>query len=217
MEVWPRGRILASFLDGVTVIGELAATFTTADWHAPTPCGDWRAADVAGHLRCVADNLGEYLDTAPHSRLATLMAADVDAEERERMLARQNAAELVALGRAPGPVSVRAFAVAARTQARRLPALWSRPYYRYGGRDVTVGEAVGALCVEWHVHAWDLARARGMDYRPADPATLVAGWRTGLPYLPIGGGDPWPAVLRAYGRAALAEGAPAPWSPPRAV
>lgn len=216
MEVWPRGRVLASFLDGVTVVGELAATFTTADWHAPTPCGDWHAADVAGHLRCVADNLGEYLDTAPHSRLATLMAADVDAGELERMLARQNAAELVALGRTPGPVSVRAFATAARTQARRLPALWSRTYYRYDGRDVTVGEAVGALCVEWHVHAWDLARARGMDYRPADPATLVAGWRTGLPYLPIGGGDPWTAVLRAYGRARLAEGTHAPWSPSRA-
>ena len=214
--MWPRARTLASFLDGVTVICELAATFTTADWHAPTPCGDWRAVDLAGHLRCVADNLGEYLDAAPRSRLATVMAADVDTGELERMLARQNAAELVALGRAPGPVSVRAFAVAARQQARRLPSLWSRTYYRYRGADVTVGEAIGGLCVEWHVHAWDLARARGMDYRPADPATLLAGWRTGLRHRPVGGGEPWKTVLRAYGRG-LAGDLPAPWSPPRAV
>ncbi|HEY3682636.1 MAG TPA: maleylpyruvate isomerase N-terminal domain-containing protein [Streptosporangiaceae bacterium] len=217
MDLWPRARTLASFLDGVTVIGELAATFTTVDWHAPTPCGDWRAVDLAGHLRCVADDLGENLDTAPYGRLATLMAADVDAEERDRMLARQNAAELVALGRVTGPVSVRAFAAAARAHARRLPELWGRTYYRYRGDDVTVGEAVGALCVEWHVHAWDLARARGMDYRPADPATLLAGWRTGLPHRPVGGGDPWLAVLRAYGRGALAEGVSAPWSPKHAV
>lgn len=214
--MWPRARTLASFLDGVTVIGELAATFTTADWHAPTPCGDWRAVDVAGHLRCVADNLGEYLDAAPRSRLATLMAADADAAELERMLARQNAAELVTLGHAPGPVSIRAFTTTVREQARRLPSLWSRTYYRYQGADVTVGEAVGGLCVEWHVHAWDLARARGMHYRPADAATLLAGWRSGLRHRPVGSGEPWTTVLRAYGRG-LADELPAPWSPPRAV
>jgi len=34
----------------VTVIRELAAQFTDAMWLAVTPCSEWRAVDLAGHL-----------------------------------------------------------------------------------------------------------------------------------------------------------------------
>ena len=42
----------------------------------------------------------------------------------------------------------------------------------------------GAACAEWHLHAWDLARSQGKDYRPADPDILLLGWRAGMPHLP---------------------------------
>jgi hypothetical protein len=91
----------------------------------------------------------------------------------------------------------------------------------------------GAASVEWHLHAWDLARALGQDYRPADPETLRHGWLAGLPQLPAAGlagcaavpdslacagamrdrggspagpavrDDPWHVMLRASGRTPL--------------
>ena len=43
----------------------------------------------------------------------------------------------------------------------------------------------GAACAEWHLHAWDLARSLGAEYRPEDPAAVLAGWRAGMPHLPV--------------------------------
>src|SRR3984885_5087776 len=106
----PRAGILAAYRDGVTVICELAAQFTDATWLAPTPCAEWRAVDLAGHLRCVADDYHEYLDDAPVSRLARLMATGADSGKLGRKLARQNAAELAALPDAPGPEHIAEFA-----------------------------------------------------------------------------------------------------------
>jgi hypothetical protein len=60
-----RAGVLAAYRDGVTVICELAAQFSDATWLAATPCAEWRAVDLAGHLRCVADDYHEYLDDAP--------------------------------------------------------------------------------------------------------------------------------------------------------
>jgi len=48
-----RASILAAYRDGITVICELAVQFSDAAWQAPTPCTEWRAVDLAGHLRCV--------------------------------------------------------------------------------------------------------------------------------------------------------------------
>ena len=50
---------------------------------------------------------------------------------------------------------------------------------------VTVGGMVGAASVEWHLHAWDLAASLGKDYEPASPELLAAGWRAGMPHLPL--------------------------------
>jgi uncharacterized protein (TIGR03083 family) len=204
MTGWSPDQALAAFRDGVTVICELAAQFSDELWLAPTPCAEWRAVDLAGHLRCVADNYHEYLDDAPDSRLARLLATGVPPDTLARKLARQNAAELAALPEAPGPAQVKAFAESARLYARRLRAAWDRPHHRYGDTAVSTGGMAGLVCAEWHLHAWDLARALGKDYRPARPDVLVTGWRAGVPYLPVpavsAGAGAWHGLLRASGR-----------------
>lgn len=65
----------------------------------------------------------------------------------------------------------------------------------------------GAACAEWHLHAWDLAKALGKDYQPAEPEVILAGWRAGVPQADAdeagedeGSGDPWRSLLRASGR-----------------
>jgi Mycothiol maleylpyruvate isomerase N-terminal domain len=211
-----RTGVLSAYRDGVTVICELAGQFTEATWLGATPCSEWRAVDLAGHLRCVADDYHEYLDDAPDSRLARLLATNASAESLARKLARQNAAELAALPDVSGPEHIAAFAESARSYGRRLPQAWDLPHHRYRGTEVTVGAMAGAAGAEWHLHAWDLARSLGKDYRPADPELVLVGWRAGTPQLwgplavrPVGvgagredpgGGDPWHVMLVASGR-----------------
>jgi uncharacterized protein (TIGR03083 family) len=206
---------MAAYRDGVTVICELAANFTDAQWAAPTPCSEWRACDLAAHLRCMADDYHEYLDDAPASRLARLMATGFPAETLARKLARQNAAELAELPDVPAWEHIRAFAESARSYGRRLPPVWDMPHHRYGGTVVTVGGMAGVACAEWNLHAWDLARSLGMDYRPADPDIVFAGWWEGTPQMrpahplaepalvPMSApveGDVWETLLRVSGR-----------------
>jgi uncharacterized protein (TIGR03083 family) len=168
----------------VTIICEISAQFGDAGWMAPSPCPEWRVIDLAGHLRCVADDFHEYLDDAPASRLARLMARGVHPDTLARKLARQNAAELAALPDASGPEHIEAFASSARAYAQRLLPIWDLPHHQYRDMQVTVGGMAGAACAEWHLHAWDLARAQGKDYRPADPDMLLRGWIAGMPHLP---------------------------------
>ncbi len=205
--------VLAAYDDGVTAICQFAARFGPDTWNAQTPCPEWRAADLAGHLRCVADDFNEYLDDAPVSRYARLMATGAHPDTLARKLARQNAAELATLADAPPAEHIAAFEASARTYAARLAAVWDLPHHQYRDTVVTVAGMAGAACAEWHLHAWDLARALGHDYRPHDPAEVLACWRAGMPHLPVPvarsgwrGGlparstDPWPAVLAVSGR-----------------
>jgi hypothetical protein len=211
-----RAGILAAYRDGITVICELAAQFTDVTWLSPTPCTEWRAVDLAGHLRCVADDYHEYLDDAPDSRLARLMATGAPPDSLARKLARQNAAELAALPDVPGEDHIGAFAESARDYGRRLALLtatgtWEQPHHVYRGNVVTVGAMAGSACSEWHLHAWDLARSLGKDYRPAEPGLVLAAWRAGMPQLwsadgmsagapVLDGDDPWQVLLGASGR-----------------
>ena len=200
-----RAGVLAAYRDGIMVICELAAQFSDANWLAATPCADWRAVDLAGHLRCIADDYHEYLDDAPASRLARLMAANAPADSLARKLARQNAAELATLPDAPGPEHIMAFAESARSYGRRLPQSWDLTHHSYRGTEVTVGAMAGAACAEWHLHAWDLARSLGKDYRPANPGLVLAAWRGVMPQLwPELAGrddlDPWHYLLTASSR-----------------
>jgi hypothetical protein len=183
MTDWAPSPALAACHSGVTVICELAAQFTDQAWAAPTTCPEWRAVDLAGHLRCGADDYHEYLDDAPVSRMARLMARGRSPESLARKLTRQNAAELVALPDATGPEHIAAFAVAARAYADRALRVWDLPHHRFGDTVVTVGGMVGAACAEWHLHAWDLAAALGKEYQPASPELLAAGWQAGMPHL----------------------------------
>lgn len=200
MIAWSRTRALAAYHDGVTVICQLAGQITDEGWDAPTPCSEWRAIDLAAHLRCVADDYHEYLDDAPASRLTRLMASGAPAETIARKLARQNAAELAVLPDASGPEHIEAFAVSARSYARRLQRSWDLPHHRYRDTEISAGGQAGTACAEWHLHAWDLARSQGKDYRPAWPELLAAGWKAGLPQLPLPEGDAWHALLRGSGR-----------------
>jgi uncharacterized protein (TIGR03083 family) len=205
--------VLAAYDDGVTAICQLAARFGLGTWIAQTPCPEWRAADLAGHLRCVADDFNEYLDEAPVSRYARLMATGAHPDTLGRKLARQNAVELATLADAPPAEHIAAFEASARFYAGRLSAVWDLPHHQYRDKVVTVAGMAGAACAEWHLHAWDLAMALGEDYRPHDPAAVLACWRAGMPHRPVPaarsgwrGGlvvrstDPWHAVLAASGR-----------------
>jgi uncharacterized protein (TIGR03083 family) len=230
--------VLAAYDAGVAAICQLASQFDEATWPAQTPCPEWRAFELAGHLRCIADDFHEYLDEAPVSRYARLMATGAHPDTLCRKLARQNAAELAALADAPPADHIAAFAVLARGYAARLGAVWDLPHHQYRDTVVTVGGMAGAACAEWHLHAWDLARALGTDHRPAEPAAVLAGWRAGMPHLPLAAAgspgaragrpaDPWHAVLAASGRptgagqaaaeaaAAVAAGAAGAAIPPR--
>src|ERR1700755_2039080 len=140
---WSPAPGLVAYRDGVTVICELAAQFGPQAWDAATPCADWRAADLAGHLRCVADDFNEYLDEAPVSRYARLMATGAHPDTLGRKLARQNAAELGALADAPPAEHITAFAWSARSYGHRLTAVWDLPHHQYRDTVVTVGGMAG--------------------------------------------------------------------------
>ena len=130
--------VLAAYYDGVAAICQLAGRFDEDGWNAQTPCPEWRASEVAGHLRCVADNYHEYLDEAPASRYARLMATGSHPETISRKLARQNSAELAALSDAPPAEHIAAFAAAARAYASRLAPVWDLPHHQYRDSVVTV-------------------------------------------------------------------------------
>ena len=166
--------VLAVYNAGIAAICRLASQFDEASWNAQTPCPEWRALDLAGHLRCVADDFHEYLDEAPVSRYARLMATGAHPDSISRKLARQNAAELAALADATPGQHIAAFAAAARRYAARLGAVWELPHHQYRDTVVTVGGMAGAAGAEWHLHAWDLAMALGTDYRPADPTAVLS-------------------------------------------
>ena len=123
--------VLRAFEDGVAAIGRLGVAFGIAEeWAARTPCPEWRARDLAGHLRCIADDYHEYLDNAPVSRLARLMATGGSAERIARKLARQNSAELAALPDVPPAEHIRAFTESATRYTARLAPL---PVIRFRG------------------------------------------------------------------------------------
>jgi len=208
-------RLLTAYEAGVTAVCRVAAQFDRSSWAAQTPCPEWRAFELAGHLRCVADDLHEYLDAAPVSRYARLMATGAHPDSLARKLARQNAAELAALADAPPAEHIASFAESARRYATRLRAVWDLPHHQYRDIVVTVGGMAGAACAEWHLHAADLAAAIGTAYHPADPDAILIGWLAGMPHLPPPAPpgrlaswhgrhpDPWQAVLAASGRGAV--------------
>ncbi|GAB3689644.1 hypothetical protein GCM10027589_56960 [Actinocorallia lasiicapitis] len=195
-----RLRVLESYRAGVAAIRQSAAR--CLDWEAPTPCSEWLAIDLAGHLRCVAENYLEYLQDAPDSRVAKLFAQETATAVLIRQQARQNAAELAVLPPESGRERIMSFTVSADAYVDLMPDSWDRTHLIYRGTKFTIGDHAGAAAIEFHLHAWDLARAIGEDYRPDDPELLISAWAWGVPHLPLGANepDPWMKVLRSSGR-----------------
>lgn len=190
-----------SYLQAISAIVDFGGRFTSATWNAATPCPEWRAADLAGHLRCVVDDFHEYLDEAPDSRFARLMGTGAEPATIQRKLARQNAAELAALPEVPPETHIKAFAESALRYTARLGPLLPLPHHSYRDRVISVAGMGGVACVEWHVHAWDLGRVLGEFYRPADPPAVLASWFAGIPHVAVvPDEDPWLSVLKSSGR-----------------
>jgi uncharacterized protein (TIGR03083 family) len=186
-----RDAVLAAYADGVAAVVRLASGIR--DWAAPTPCAGWDARDLAGHVLCVADYYNRLLDAA----LAGNPRRDLP---RGDALTRMNAADLAALPDSGGPGRVAAFQRSAGRHRDRLHAVdWDLVLGSWQDLGpLTVGAHAGLAVGEWHLHAWDFARAAGGDHEPADPATVAAG-RSVLPGA-FPGGPPWAATLRSAGR-----------------
>lgn len=187
-----RERILASYGDGVTAVERVAEA--VLDWGATTPCPEWNATDLAGHLLAVTFYYDGLLEAAMAGQPRTELPIGAD-------LAAMNARDLAALPSGTGPARIGEFVVGARRYLDRIAgADWELVLGHWAGvGPLTLGQHTHLAVGEWHIHAWDLARSAGLDHEPADPETVAEGRRV-LPQ-PLPPGDPWPATLAWAGRA----------------
>src|SRR5947209_1165136 len=95
-----RAGVLAAYRDGVMVICELAAHFSDANWLAATPCAEWRAVDLAGHLRRMA------LARLGPSQVAGQGLPPGQPRARPGRVARRHAAAMAGAGRLGRPRSL---------------------------------------------------------------------------------------------------------------
>jgi uncharacterized protein (TIGR03083 family) len=189
-----RSDVLASFDDGVAAIAD--ASRHIRDWSSPTPCPDWSATDLAGHLLSIVRYYHRLLDAAGEGN-------PINGLPRGPDLAAMNASDLEQLEESAGAERVSEFNDLANSYGTRLAELgdigWDRTL---GIWDVlgplTVGQHTGVAIGEWHVHVWDMARSLGRDHRPNDAFVVAQGNRV-LRDIPADG-DPWLGVLTAYGR-----------------
>jgi uncharacterized protein (TIGR03083 family) len=182
------------FRDAVEGIVRIASAFSEDDWSRPTSCSEWCAGELAAHLRTTAARYHDDLDQAVAGTPAAVHTG-VD-------LAQLNARMVNAVAPDSGFEHIEVFQELALTYAERLPAVWDvRPFT--SGWSASVGEAAGAMAIEWHVHAWDLARSVARDYRPESTTTLASAWQVSLaPFFSVAvpDGDAWDALLLLYSR-----------------
>ena len=201
-----RDAVLAVHRDGIEAVAGFGATAPEELW-TTTVCGVWDAAELAGHVLVVSGWYHEWLDRAE--------AGESDPPFSSRQLATRNQGALNALDAASGPSRLVDFRRSATAYADRLEGAWDLRYgFPFG--TVTAGQHAALGAMEWHAHAWDLARGIGEDHRPVDPETLASGvmeaWsaRHGAvrrtlrrSVIPLARGavrDPWPFLLRNTGR-----------------
>jgi len=183
--------VLAAYDDGLD--GIEAAARGVEDWSAETPCAEWKADDLAGHLVAIVRYYHGLLDAVAAGRPLRGLPAGTNLQAINRR-------DLAVLPPSSGPEWIASFLPLARRYRQRVAAgdwhailgVWERL------GPLTLGEHTGLAIGEWHIHAWDLARAAGRDHRPADPVTVAAGRRILSEQLP--GGDPWLATLTRSGR-----------------
>jgi NAD-dependent dihydropyrimidine dehydrogenase PreA subunit len=184
--------VMMAQLNGVAAVEGFASRLSGGSWWRNTPCPAWTAADLMGHLACMAEDYNHALDAITDGAgEAVLRSADIDQHNAIRLL---EISGLSPLARA------RSFGLAARRFAARTSAFASLHAFNLRARPWTVG-MYGCMCaIEWHVHAWDLGRSIDVSYRPADIPTLLRLWDVAFPYLPLPSGEGWAALLACSGR-----------------
>lgn len=187
-------RVIESYLEGVEALEAIAARMSEGDWQAPSACAGWSATDLAGHILIVAGWWHSWLDRAQQGDSEPPFAwADLDAE---------TGSSLAALPAGTGPDRIAAWRPLAESYAARIPDAWDLPFGAPPATvsvvPLTVGAHAALAAMEWNIHAWDLASARGEDFTPRSGAVLEQGLRVfGVPPQE---GDPWHAVLTVSGR-----------------
>jgi uncharacterized protein (TIGR03083 family) len=157
-----RATVLPLYREGVDAVARVVDGWDDAQWSAPA-CGAWSGTDLAGHVLTV---IGWY-----HSWLDRAEAGDATAAFPIGRLDDETARSLAALPDGTGPERIAEFVREATRYADRLDTHWDLPF-GYPRGTVTAGRHAGLAASEWHLHAWDFARAAGGDHRPQDATTL---------------------------------------------
>jgi hypothetical protein len=188
---YPVERVLSAYRDGVVSLSRLGAK--VVDWRVRTPCPDWNLLDLGGHVLAIARYYHRLLNAALAGEPRTELPRGAE-------LAVINDLDLRSLPQSNGPERFLAFeAVASRYGERLTEVDWSMPLGSWAGLGpVTVGDHTLAAVGEWHLHAWDVARAFGWDYRPDDAEIVLAGRRIfgAVPFED----DDWVSALLSAGR-----------------
>ena len=200
-------EVLALYREGVLAVADRSSL---VEWDVAA-CGAWTAAEVVRHVASAARWYDQWLDRA--------LTGNADPPFPSTELPRRNDEEIHARAAQDPDEAVVEFVDTAGRYADRLSRHWDTPYgYPFG--TVTAGLHAAVAASEWHLHAWDLARAAGDDHRPSDPGALfraagrcvttaqggLAGAaQAGLVRLaaPV---RPWEQMLRASGRRSGAAG-----------
>jgi hypothetical protein len=201
----PRDRVLRLYDEGVDAFAGCTKGLDSDGW-ARAACGEWTAADLARHALAVAGWYHAWLDQAQKGdALPPFAVAELGARNAEAVGSKAGI---------EGPAAATLFVERARAYRDRLPPVWELPF-GYPRGTVTAGLHAGVAAGEWHLHAWDLARARGRGHRPSDAAALYAAGgaclaaaeggasgRVAALLVPLGARlRPWEALLRRSGRA----------------
>jgi len=200
-----RVAVLGEYRDGVRALSEVTMGVDADRW-AVRACGTWTIEEVARHVLAVADWYHAWLDRG--------LAGDGSPPFTSDELEARNAQELARRVAVPGNVAIEQFTERAASYGARVRDAWDTPYGFPSGT-VTAGLHLAVAAAEWHLHAWDVARAVGREHRPGDPETLLnavidcfAVARGGVEgnmlrtFAPAVArfGDPWASLLRRSGR-----------------
>jgi uncharacterized protein (TIGR03083 family) len=196
--------VLPLYLDGVDALARVVEGWGERQWETGA-CGDWSGTDLAGHVLTVIGWYHSWLDRAENGDATPAFPIG--------QLDEQTARSLADLADRTGPERIAAFAREARRYATRLETHWDLPF-GYPRGTVTAGLHAALAASEWHLHAWDFARAAGADHLPADARTLYVACAECLLAAQDGLGatiqrklaplaatrDPWNQILRRSGR-----------------
>lgn len=179
--------------------GAVAAAAVDARPDAPTPCDGWDALTLVRHLEGIAGAYLLWTGAALGGRVARLRTAAESARHNATILAR-----LPVLGLRE---HVARFVALADDHVRLAGATWTTPMLQApDALALTVGQHAAVAAVEWHVHAWDLARSQGRDHvpEPASLAVCASAWTTVLGdvegTVPEEAEPSWEDLLAATGR-----------------